>query len=163
MPWWPCIAHQHKLVLTASPIVLQLLTFGTASGSSLAFGLSRTLALPGVWCPATPVLFVLPPCEPGALCTPEQHSLGGSVHADECMFHSLGKWKENCVCFILWENEKRIFFTFIDLPPIQPRMIFWQCVAGFLPRYFFSASGCQVLLTTVEAPSIYTILRSPWN
>lgn len=67
------------------------------------------------------------------------------------------------VCLTLWENEKGIFFTLIDLPPIQPGVIFWQCMAGFLPRYFFSASGCQALLTTVEAPSIYTIPRSPWD
>lgn len=55
------------------------------------------------------------------------------------------------------------FFTLVDFPPIQPCATLWWHAAGFLPWYFFSASGCQVLLTIAQAPSVYTIPRSPWN
>lgn len=39
-------------------------------------------------------MFILPPCEPGVLCTPGQCGLDGNMHANECMFHCLNSKKQ---------------------------------------------------------------------
>lgn len=153
VPRWPWSADQPDVVLTAPPIMLPLFIFGV----HLAPVLSDYLKLwPSPVSDVLPVhmMFVLPPCELGVLCTPGQHGLDGGMRTDERMF--------NC-----WKNKKKCFFP----PLLELYLLFglvWslRMMAEFLLWHFFSESRCQVLLTTVEAPSVYTIPLpppSPWN
>lgn len=150
VPQWPWSADQPD-VLTAPPIMLPLFIFGVASGSSSAFDYLKLWPSPVSDVLPVHMMFILPPCELGVLCTPGQPGLDGAMHTDERMF--------NC-----WKNKKKCFF-----PPLLelylPFGLVWslRMMAEFLPWHFFSESGCQVLLTTVEAPSVYTIPQSPWN
>ena len=96
-------------------------------------------------------LFILPPREPGVLCTPGQHGLDGGVRADEDLF--------DC-----WKNKKKCFF----LPLLWLRLPFGLVQSlrthGSVPAVrVFSVSGCRGLLTAVEVPSVYIIPESPRN
>lgn len=77
-------------------------------------------------------------------------------------------WMGACMltnaCFTVWIVKSNTYFhPWYRLTSHSACVIFWECMVGFLLWYFFSASGCQFMLTTVKAPSVYTIPRSPWN
>lgn len=107
--------------------------------------LSQTLTFPSVWCPASPHDVYFTAMWTRCFVYTWAAWLGWGMHTDEHMF--------NC-----WKNKKKCFF-----PPLLelylPFGLLWslRMMAEFLPWHFFSKSGCQVLLTTVEAPSVYTI------
>lgn len=78
--------------------------------------------------------------------------MGRDMHADERMCN----W---------WENKRKCFFSplLYGFTSHSASCDLWECIAGFLLWDFFSVSGCQVLLTTAETSSVYTIPRNPWN
>lgn len=82
--------------------------------------------------------------------------LGSMAWTGECMLTN--------VCLTIGKIKRNVsFYPYYSFTSHSASCDLWECIAGFLLWCFFSVSGCQVLLTTLEAPSVYTIPRSPWN
>lgn len=128
-----------------------------ANSSFLALHLVPVLPLdylelwPSQDCPASPRVVYLN----------HRVNLGLCVHLGSIAW--LGTCLLTNVCLTLWEDEKRIFFALLDLTSHLALCNLLTEPGGILAAILLWPSGCQVLLTTVEAPFIYTIPRSPWN